>query len=95
MELPSGQCSVRWGQRQPAVTSSAPKRLRRLTTYRLTVTFAAAVLALAAALVSPLSAAAQEARGTITGTVRDAQRRRHARRDGHHHQHGDGHEVRS
>ena len=71
MELPSGQCSVRWGQRQPAVTSSAPKRLRRLTTYRLTVTFAAAVLALAATLVSPLSAAAQEARATITGTVRD------------------------
>ncbi len=72
MELPSRQCSARWGQHQPAVTSSAPKRLMRLTTYRLTVTFAAAVVALAATLVSPLSAAAQEARGTITGTVRDS-----------------------
>ena len=71
MDLPSGQCSARWRHHQPAVTSSAPKRLMRLTTYRLTVTFAAALLALAATLVSPLSAAAQEARATITGTVRD------------------------
>ena len=71
MELPSRQCSARWRCRQPLVASSATTRVLRLTTRRLAVTFTIALLALAAALVSPLPAAAQEARATITGTVRD------------------------
>ena len=57
---------------------------------RTTVFLTTILAAVALALATP--ARAQEARGTIAGTIRDGERQRHPRRDRHHHQQGNGHD---